>query len=73
MRRTDDADLPDSVVDYFYRALFRRFTGQAIIVENGEPPPDVAQQAQVYMFSRDPKDHRFGFFPVTPEVPPTDG
>ncbi|BET45093.1 ATP-binding protein [Kitasatospora aureofaciens] len=63
-RRTDDENLPDSVSDYFYRDLFHRFTGQAIVVENTDPPADIAQEAQVYMFSRDPEDHRFGFFPV---------
>ncbi|MFJ3697234.1 hypothetical protein ACIPW9_24290 [Streptomyces sp. NPDC090052] len=72
VRRTDDEDLPDSVIDYFYRDLFRRFTGQAVVVENGDPPADIVQQAQVYMFSRDPHDHRFGFFPVTSgSSPPT--
>ncbi|MEV8628554.1 hypothetical protein [Streptomyces sp. NPDC051079] len=63
-RRTDDENLPDSVSDYFYRDLFHQFTGQAIIVENTDPPADVTRDAQVYMFSRDPDDHRFGFFPV---------
>ncbi|MEV8346433.1 hypothetical protein [Streptomyces niveus] len=72
MRRTDDPDLPDSVIDYFYRDLFRRFTGQAVVVENGDPPADIAEQAHVYMFSRDPHDHRFGFFPVLPD-PTADG
>ncbi|MFJ9080345.1 hypothetical protein ACIRO3_34695 [Streptomyces sp. NPDC102278] len=64
VRRTDDENLPDSVIDYFYRDLFQRFTGQAIIVENSDPPSDIVQEAQVYMFSRDPHDHRFGFFPI---------
>lgn len=68
MRRTDDPDLPDSVIDYFYRDLFRRFTGQAVVVENGDPPADIVEQAHVYMFSRDPHDHRFGFFPVLPDT-----
>lgn len=64
VRRTDDENLPDSVIDYFYRDLFHRFTGQAIVVENSDPPADIVQEAQVYMFSRDPHDHRFGFFPI---------
>ncbi|WP_328508310.1 hypothetical protein OG981_53685 [Streptomyces mirabilis] len=68
IRRTDDPDLPDSVIDYFYRDLFRRFTGQAVVVENGDPPADIVEQAHVYMFSRDPHDHRFGFFPVLPDT-----
>ncbi|WP_326600868.1 hypothetical protein [Streptomyces sp. NBC_01800] len=70
VRRTDDDDLPDSVIDYFYRDLFHRFTGQAVVIENGDPPADIVQHAQVYMFSRDPHDHRFGFFPVGSETPP---
>jgi hypothetical protein len=68
IRRTSDPELPDSVIDYFYRDLFQRFTGQAIVVENSDPPVDIAQQAQVYMFSRDPREHRFGFFPVRPDA-----
>ncbi|MET8860818.1 hypothetical protein ABZW95_32270, partial [Streptomyces sp. NPDC004579] len=67
LRRTDDPDLPDSVIDYFYRGLFHRFAGQAIVVENDDPPGDIVEQARVYMFSRDPADHRFGFFPVGPD------
>jgi hypothetical protein len=63
-RRTDDANLPDSVSDYFYRDLFHRFAGQAIVVENTDPPIDITQEAQVYMFTREPDDRRFGFFPV---------
>ncbi|OIJ63425.1 hypothetical protein [Streptomyces mangrovisoli] len=66
VRHTDDPDLPDSVIDYFYRDLFHSFTGQAIVVENDDPPRDIVEQALVYMFSRDPADHRFGFFPVRP-------
>ncbi|WP_405649636.1 hypothetical protein OG581_52510 [Streptomyces sp. NBC_01386] len=71
VRHTDDADLPDSVIDYFYRDLYERFPGQAIVVENSDPPTDIVQHAQVYMFSRDPHDHRFGFFPVRPEALPS--
>lgn len=74
VRRTDDPDLPDSVIDYFYRDLLQRFAGQAVVVENTDPPADVAAHAQVYMFSRDPQEHRFGFFPVLPNAsePPAD-
>ncbi|MGW4198856.1 hypothetical protein [Streptomyces sp. NPDC005004] len=68
-RRTDDENLPDSVIDYFYRDLFHRFAGQAIVVENSDPPADIARDAQVYLFTRDPQDHRFGFFPVGAETP----
>jgi hypothetical protein len=72
MRSTDDADLPNSVMDPFYRDLFHRFPGQAIVIENGDPPSDIVEQAQVYMFSRDPHDHRFGFFPADAEpFPPS--
>ncbi|MFE6129182.1 hypothetical protein ACFQ6Q_13065 [Streptomyces sp. NPDC056437] len=75
VRTTDDADLPDSVMDHFYRNLFSRFSGQAIVIENGDPPSDVEEQAQVYMFSRDRHHHRFGFFPPgSDDVPArTDG
>ncbi|MFF1932016.1 hypothetical protein [Streptomyces sp. NPDC058228] len=70
VRTTDDADLPDSVMDHFYRDLFNRFTGQAIVIENGDPPIDIVEQAKVYMFSRDRRDHRFGFFPAGSETLP---
>ncbi|AOT57239.1 hypothetical protein ACFV08_01230 [Streptomyces fradiae] len=60
---SDDENPPDSVSDYLYRGLFHRFIGQAIVVDS-DSPADIVQNAQVYMFSRDPDDHRFGFFPI---------
>ncbi|WP_406361005.1 hypothetical protein [Streptomyces sp. NBC_01579] len=46
--------------------LLRAFTaachaGGCLI--SGDLPVDIVQHAQVYMFSRDLHDHRFGFFP----------
>jgi hypothetical protein len=54
----------EGVAEYFYRHLFTAFAGQAIVVENGDPPADVVDHAQVYMFSREAHGQRFGFFPV---------
>lgn len=54
----------EGVPDYFYRHLFSAFAGQAIVVENGDPPADVVDHAEVYMFSRETHGQRFGFFPV---------
>ncbi|MFJ6380393.1 hypothetical protein ACIQI7_10380 [Kitasatospora sp. NPDC092039] len=61
---TRDAALPDSVKDYFYRGLLHNFAGQAIVVENGDPPADITEEAEVYMFSRERDGQRFGFFPT---------
>ncbi|MGW4903847.1 hypothetical protein ACWEO9_00660 [Streptomyces albidoflavus] len=58
--------VPDNVTDRFYQDLFDSFRGQAVVVENGDPPAGIAGQAQVYMFSRDPGGQRFGFFPLGP-------
>ncbi|WP_405539633.1 hypothetical protein OG787_46785 [Streptomyces sp. NBC_00075] len=58
-----DADLPDGVMQHFYRILLTDFTGQAIVVENSDPPAHIEEQAQVYMLSREARGHRFGFFP----------
>lgn len=71
-----DAALPYSVMDHFYRHLVAEFAGQAIVVENGDPSPDIVEQAQVYMFSREAHGQRFGFFPpgsVPSSAPSSEG
>lgn len=60
-----EADLRQSVPEHFYRHLLSTFRGQAIVVENTDPPSDVLDQGQVYMFSREAHGQRFGFFPLT--------
>ncbi|SFL67789.1 hypothetical protein [Streptomyces pini] len=66
-----DAALPEGVRHHFYRHLFTDFAGQAIIVENDDPPADIVEQAQVYLFTREPHSQRFGFFPAGPGHSPT--
>lgn len=60
-----EADLRQSVPEHFYRHLLSTFRGQAIVVENTDPPSDVLDQGQVYMFSREAHGQRFGFFLLT--------
>jgi len=65
-----EADLRQSVPRHFYRHLLNAFRGQAIVVENTDPPSDILDQAQVYMFSREAHGQRFGFFPLTSSSSP---
>ncbi|WP_405784140.1 hypothetical protein OG512_37195 [Streptomyces sp. NBC_01378] len=59
-----DADrIPPNVIDHFYRS-FLDFPGQAIVVENAAPPPDVIERARVITFSG--TGDRPGFFPAHP-------
>lgn len=71
-RPASDDRVPDSVKNSFYQDLLHRFRGQAVVVENDDPPAQIAEQARAYMFSRDPDGERFGFFPLSPDpdVPP---
>ena len=61
----EDPDLPDvrirsSVVHRFYQDILA-FPGQAVIIENGDPPLDVLSEAATYNFTA--ADGRPGFFP----------
>ncbi|MFF7250524.1 hypothetical protein ACFZBU_42420 [Embleya sp. NPDC008237] len=62
----EDVDLTSNVVDHFYRDMLD-FPGQAVVIENGDPPADVLAQARVYQFAG-AGSGRSGFFPK-----PTDG
>ncbi|MFC9095633.1 hypothetical protein [Streptomyces sp. NPDC057072] len=60
-----DPDLPDvritsTVVDSFYQDMLA-FPGQAVIIENGDPPLGVLSEATTYHFTA--ADGRPGFFP----------
>ena len=46
----EDVDLTSTVVDKFYREMLN-FPGQAVILENGDPPGDVIVRARVYCFA----------------------
>ncbi|WP_058041887.1 ATP-binding protein [Streptomyces roseifaciens] len=59
-----DADrIPPNVIDHFYRSILA-FPGQAIVVENAPPPPDVLEHARIITFSG--SGDRPGFFPARP-------
>ncbi|MET9615405.1 hypothetical protein [Kitasatospora indigofera] len=58
----DDVEITTHIVDRFYRDLLD-FPGQAVIVENGDPPADIVAAAHCYQFTGHGKD-RFGFFPA---------
>ncbi|MFD8649093.1 hypothetical protein [Streptomyces mirabilis] len=51
------------MIDHFYRS-YLDFPGQAIVVENAAPPPDVVEHARVITFSG--TGERPGFFPDNP-------
>lgn len=62
----EDPDIPDvlitsTVVDRFYEDMLA-FPGQAVIVENGDPPLGVLSEATTYSFTA-AADGRPGFFP----------
>ncbi|MEU1259340.1 hypothetical protein ABZ445_39270 [Streptomyces chartreusis] len=61
-----DADrIPPNVIDHFYRS-FQAFPGQAIVVENATPPPDILEHARIVTFSG--SGARPGFFPARPST-----
>lgn len=66
-----ETDLRQNVPQHFYRHLLSGFRGQAIVVENTDPPADILDRARVYMFSREAHGQRFGFFPRTSSSPRT--
>ncbi|MFD8928891.1 hypothetical protein [Streptomyces mirabilis] len=59
----DDVDITGYVVEHFYRHM-ATFPGQAIIIENGDPPTDVLSSVTSYRFTGS-EDGRPGFFPDT--------
>ncbi|MEU3290376.1 hypothetical protein [Streptomyces longwoodensis] len=59
----DDVDITGNVVEHFYRHM-ATFPGQAIIIENGDPPIDILTAATSYRFTGS-EDGRPGFFPTT--------
>lgn len=59
----EDVDLTPYVLDQFYKNMLN-FPGQAIILENGDPPVDVASHALTYCFTGSGPG-RSGFFPAS--------
>ncbi|MGP3946522.1 hypothetical protein [Streptomyces sp. 6N106] len=67
----EDVDITGHVVDHFYRHM-AAFPGQAIIIENGDPPADVLSRAASYRFTGS-EEGRPGFFPTAFPAPPGNG
>jgi predicted nuclease with TOPRIM domain len=59
----EDVDLTPYVLDQFYKNMLN-FPGQAIVLENGDPPVDVASQAHTYCFTGSGPGTS-GFFPTS--------
>ncbi|MEU6230349.1 hypothetical protein [Streptomyces sp. NPDC047042] len=59
----DDVELTSTVVDRFYKDMLS-FPGQAIIIENGDPPTKVLSEAATYHFTGTTSG-RAGFFPTS--------
>jgi hypothetical protein len=57
-------DLNVKFYDYLARLQDDR---QVIIIENTDPPAEIAVRQQVVMFSKNPHSGRYGFFPIEPE------
>lgn len=62
----EDVDLTSNVVEHFYRDMLN-FPGQAVILENGDPPVDVISRARIYRFAGT-RSRRPGFFPTRTAV-----
>ncbi|MDY0812273.1 hypothetical protein [Kitasatospora purpeofusca] len=60
----EDVDITSNVVDHFYQDMLT-FPGQAVVIENGDPPSSVLSSATTYRFTG-PGGGRPGFFPVSP-------
>ncbi|MFF5846159.1 hypothetical protein ACFY74_32325 [Streptomyces massasporeus] len=59
----EDVELTSTVVDRFYKDMLS-FPGQAIIIENGDPPTKVLSEAVTYHFTGTTSG-RAGFFPAS--------
>ena len=61
----EDEAIPASVSDSFYRYLATKFEGQAIVLENQDPPADVSGDTTIITFTkRDGGQGRYGMFPA---------
>ncbi|GAA3195000.1 MULTISPECIES: hypothetical protein [Streptomyces] len=59
----EDVDITGQVVDHFYRDM-ATFPGQAVVIENGDPPDDVLSHVTAYRFTGSTEGRR-GFFPTS--------
>lgn len=58
-----DEPMTETVADYFYRYLQDGFSGQAVVMENVDPPKELLDGAIGVKFTRS-EVGRYGFFPV---------
>ena len=62
----DDDDLRGTdLKEMFYRYLLGRKDSQIIVIENEHPPAFVSGEGNVIVFTKNPYQGRYGFFPVT--------
>lgn len=52
------------VKECFYRHLASSLVGQAIVLENSDPPDDIIQRNQTTFFTKNRSAGRYGFFPA---------
>lgn len=60
----EDEDIPVSVADSFYRYLAKDYAGQAIVLENQDPPEDIAAISSIIKFTSRENQGRYGFLPT---------
>ncbi len=65
----EDEAIPASVSDSFYRYLATEFEGQAIVLENQDPPADVSGDTTIITFTKREGQGRYGMFPIAPGRP----
>ncbi|MEV7649155.1 AAA family ATPase [Arthrobacter sp. NPDC089319] len=56
----EDETIPSSVSDSFYRYLATEFEGQAIVLENQDPPADVSGDTTIITFTKREGQGRYG-------------
>jgi hypothetical protein len=61
-----------SVANAFFRYLASDYGGQVIVLENTDPPTEIALGPGVIRFTRSADVGRFGFFPVQPVKAPVE-
>jgi hypothetical protein len=64
----EDEAIPKSVADSFYRYLATEFDGQAIILENQDPPAEASADMTVVRFTKREGQGRYGMFPNRAET-----
>ena len=59
----EDEAIPPSVADSFYHYLAMEFDGQAIVLENQDPPSEAVTDMTVVRFTKRSGQGRYGLFP----------